>query len=587
MLSVARPSIRPFLFSLFIFLASAGSIFGQCGSLGANSTSWTDLAATQNFSTAGNWSNGAPTNALNTCIVNGTAGAPTTVSLTPGVNGSVLSLEVDANNTLNIGSGSDLFVSGPQIINGGAINFTAGAGNSVFQLEASTTLSGGGVLTLATTGAGTALITGASAGLTLTNQGAIEGAGAIGGSAGFTVINQGTILANVSGQNLTIGGEVVDTTVNNSGGNMTGNSGGTIVLGAVDQFLEGTNTTVQGGTLNGTLATSAAGDAVVVLDGSTHGALTIASGAVYTNGNNSYLYTLGSIVNNGTINITSAGNNSILGLNGNTTLSGTGVLNLSTTVGGAALIVQNSGGLTLTNQSTIAGYGSIGNGGGLAVNNQGTINANVSGQTLTLNGTGGVANTALLEATNGGTLLISGATVNNSGGNITGNGGTVELGGNGIIQGGTLNGTLSTIAGATGTLDGTTSGPITISAGSTYTDSGTLLTKGTITNNGNINVTAATLELSTNTTLNGTGTVTLSGGTITGAAGGLTLTNGANSTIQGAGTIGGSANFTVMNQGTILANVSGQNLAIGGEVVDTTVNNLGGNITGNGGGTVT
>jgi hypothetical protein len=154
-LSVPRLS----LVSLTIFFASAGSIFGQCGSLGANSTSWTGLAGTQNFSTAGNWNPSAPTNALNTCIINGTAGSPTTVSLTPGVNGSVLSLEVDANNTLNVGNNSNLFVFGAQIINGGAINLTAGANNSALELETTTALSGGGVLTLATTGAGTAVIT--------------------------------------------------------------------------------------------------------------------------------------------------------------------------------------------------------------------------------------------------------------------------------------------------------------------------------------------------------------------------------------------------------------------------------------------
>ena len=62
---------------------------------------------------------------------------------------------------------------------------------------------------------------------------------------------------------------------------------------------------------------------------------------------------------------------------------------------------------------------------------------------------GGLSNTGLLEATNGGILQVNGVTVNNAGANITANSGsTVQLFDGTVIQGGTLNnigGTLGTL----------------------------------------------------------------------------------------------------------------------------------------------
>jgi len=205
----------------------------------------------------------------------------------------------------------------------------------------------------------------------------IQGGGEIGDN-GLSVINQGVIQATIAGQPLFIGGAAGNAVVvNNQGGNITGNGGTITLFGAA---------VLQGGTLNGTLATF--GGNTGVLDGVTNGALTLASGAVYTNPNASNLFVKGNLVNNGIIAVTAGGNATVLGLTGNTTLSGTGAVTLS---GGAnAIINQQVAGLTLTNQETIQGAGVIGNGGGLALNNQGTVNANVSGGTLTLNGTGGV-----------------------------------------------------------------------------------------------------------------------------------------------------------------------------------------------------
>src|SRR5258708_9834806 len=167
-----------------------------------------------------------------------------------------------------------------------------------------------------------------------------------------------------------------------------------------------------------------------------------------------------------------SGANGLMNLDSNVTLTGGGTVTLSAaTGGGSAFIKQGVGGVTLTNTNdVIQGTGIIGNG-GLTLKNQATINANTSsGQAaIVLNGSGGVTNTGLLEATNGGTLSIQNS-ITNTGGNITASGtsSTVVLNG-ASITGGTLNstggGTIET-GGSGATLDGSTAaGAVTLSGG--------------------------------------------------------------------------------------------------------------------------
>ena len=326
----------------------------------------------------------------------------------------------------------------------------------------------------------------------------------------------------------------------------------------------------------------------------------------------------GTISNAGEIIINGGGgSNTYLLLGANTTLSGGGTVTLSTVSGGGSAIIQGSG-FTLTNSNnTIEGSGIIGNG-SLALVNQsgGVIDANSSGQALLLNGSGGITNSGLLEATNSGILNVDGGVVNNAGGNITANGGTVQLYGGTDIQGGTLNslnsGTLGTPGGNTATLDGSTAnGAVTLSTGSTYTTGlgaqttllGTINNKGTFLVNGG-NGSNSYLLLGANTTLQGGGTVTLStnpsnGGNAIIQGSGLTLTN-TNNLIQGAGIIG-NGSLTFVNESTVDANVSSQALLLNGSggitnsglleatnsgilnVGGVVVNNAGGNITANGG----
>jgi hypothetical protein len=373
----------------------------------------------------------------------------------------------------------------------------------------------------------------------------------------------------------------------------------------------------------GTNACITDGTSAVTLNGAgTVANLQVGSGNSLTLNQNSQLSVSGpQVINAGQIGINGGGGtNTLLLLDGNTTLSGTGTLTMNVAGGGgSAFIQQGVGGVTLANQSTIQGAGVIGNG-GLALSNSGTINANSSGQGLLLDGSGGITNTSLLEASNGGILQLDAVTVNNAGGNITANGAgaSVQLFGSAVIQGGTLNNNggafFGTPQGNVAYLDGSTgAGAVTING--TYTsdlNTDTYL-RGTINNNGNIQLNGGSgtnselLIDSTNVTLQGGGTVTLStaggGGNaiIAQAVGGTTLTN-VNNTIQGEGIIGVNG-LTLVNQATVNANVSGQVLLLdNGAVTNTgtleasnggilqisgdTVNHAGGNITANAGSSV-
>src|SRR5262249_13925631 len=137
----------------------------------------------------------------------------------------------------------------------------------------------------------------------------------------------------------------------------------------------------------------------------------------------------GSIVNKGTIQLNGgAGGNGILQISGNTTLSGGGTVFLDAASASGSAVLRGSN-LPLTNNANlIPGAGFLGDSGALSVVNKATIDADAPGQTvLAVNqGNGGVTNTGLLEATNGGTLHLFN-TIANAGGNITASGGTVSV----------------------------------------------------------------------------------------------------------------------------------------------------------------
>jgi YVTN family beta-propeller protein len=490
-----------------------------------------------------------------------TFGRLTIVGTYTGADGSTTSLKGTINNT-------------------GTIQLNEAGHNTFLSMATPVSLIGSGAVTLNTTVAGGTAIINQSGG-TLTNvDNTLQGTGVI-GSNGLVVTNQGTINANVPGTG--------SLTLNPSGftnqGLLAATSGGTLVLsgstivngtgtiqvnGATStvQFVSGA--TIQGGTLASLNSGLLTNPSTITLDGSTaQGSLTIAGTFVGANGSTTSLK--GTIVNTGAIQINETANNTFLSMATPVSLTGNGTVTLSTGGPGGTAIINQAGG-TLTNVSnTLQGTGVIGSN-NLSLTNQGTIDANVSGPgSLTLNPSG-FTNQGLLEATSGGTLVLSGSTITNGAGTIQVNGATstVQFVSGATIQGGTLataNGGLLTIAGgSTMTLDGsTTQGSLTLAGTYVGANGSTTVLKGTINNTGaiQINETANNTFLSMATpsvSLTGNGTVTLSTGGSGGTAiinqDGGTLTN-VNNTLQGAGVIG-SNGLSVTNQGTINANTPTQ-----------------------------
>ena len=518
------------------------------------------------------------------------------------------------------------------IDNAGSIEQIGGNGqNGILDVVSPVTLTGGGTVTLdtiATNGANAYL---EGSGQTLTSNNTIQGTGII-GNGSLALINNGLIDATPEGGTSTLtfnsSGEVTNTTTMEATGGATlfignplvDNAGGNITVVGSASTVDLSNTTVQGGTLNN----SGGGTLDLInstLDGSTQGALTISTGSTVTSVDNATSALLGSIVNKGLIQLNGGnGQNGALLINSSTvTLSGSGTVTLDTVAnnGGSAYIEGNGNTLTNTN-NTIQGTGIIGNG-SLALINQHVIDATPEGgtSTLTLNGSGGVTNTATLEATAGGSLVIYN-TVNNTGGNITVSGSTSGAQLNGAtVEGGTLNnstgGSLDTVGSAI--LDGSTHGALTISSGSTYTasDNATTYLLGSIVNQGLLLLNGGNAQNgflvinSSSVTLSGTGALTLetfanNGGAAYIQGNGNTLTNSTN-TIQGTGVIG-NGSLALINNHVIDAMVEGGTLGTatltlngsGGVTntdlleasagatlaIETNVTNTGANITANG-----
>ena len=478
--------------------------------------------------------------------------------------------------TIRVGASTTLSLQVGAITNAGTIQVNGGGGsNGILDIHTNAmTLSGGGTVNLTTTsGGGNASLTGN--GYTLTNvDNTIQGTGIVG--SGGTLVNGGTINANssagigtltlpgaVTNSNGAIGGLleatnggtlVIQSTVNNANGNITvGDNTSTVQLAGA---------TIQGGTLNNT----AGGHLVSVggiLDGNTS-AVTI-NGTLLADHANTLIR--GTMTNHGTLQVNGGGgSDGNLLVNSNTlTLNGGGTVNLTTAFGGGNASITGNG-YTLTNvDNTIQGTGIVGSGGTLV--NGGTINANSSAGIGTLTLPGAVTNSngaigGLLEATNGGTLVIQ-STVNNANGNITvgDNTSTVQLAG-ATIQGGTLNNTAGGhLVSVGGILDGNTSA-VTIN-GTLLADHANTLIRGTITNHGTLQVNGGggsdgNLLVNSNTlTLNGGGTVNLTtafgGGNASVTGNGYTLTN-VDNTIQGTGIVGSGG--TLVNGGTVNANSS-------------------------------
>jgi fibronectin-binding autotransporter adhesin len=288
--------------------------------------------------------------------------------------------------------------------NNSAGSVVVGAGSAilnetVFNNNAGASFNNAGIFTNSPNSSG-AFFTN-NVGATFTNSGVFDGTGMIKNYATLTNAGTGTL------------SQVID------------NFGGTISNGAGNVIL-GAGSVIQGGTLNaGTGAISFGNN--VTFDGSTaYGAVTI-QGTLSGNPNlASPALMQGTINNEGTISlIAPSSSNGYLVLNGATTLQGGGTVVLSN-----SFITEFAVVATFTNvDNTIQGDGGITPVG--AFLNGGTVNANVSGQTLRIQGFP-TTNTGLMEATGGGVLefdYVGGVSNASSGSVVAGAGSTITNGG--------------------------------------------------------------------------------------------------------------------------------------------------------------
>jgi hypothetical protein len=533
------------------------------GGGGSSNTDWSD---------ASNWNNGAITSGENIAI--GLTTAATTISNNEDFTIGTLTLS-NTGDSVTIQNNSQVAVGG-NISNAGTITINAGGNTTGLNLSNSLTLSGNGTIDL-TSGNGqySGYIFG-TGGSVLTTSSNIAGVGTV-GNGELNFANSGTINANISGQTLTVNPDTCPTcTVNTNTGTLEATGGGTLALnnGTWTQTGAGKITAAAGSTVDlennvsitgGTLSTTGTG---VIYDAANNDVFltNVTNTGNYTLQNNTATEINGTLTNTGTITVDAGGNTTELYLTGNTTLSGSGTVVLTSSNNQWTGSFNGVSGSVLTNESTITGWGTIGNGELLIANaSNGVINSNISGGNILVNPDTSVTSTnaGLMEATNGGTLTMSNGTWTNTGTiEAVGTGSSVVLTSNASITGGTVestgSGTVINAANNNVFLTGLT-------LAGTYDVQNNAATEinGTITNNGVINLqgTGNTTELYVTTAGTSTATLSGSGSVVLGTGAGNQL-SGAGGTsliidqnVSGVGNIGAGV-LTLTNNSTIDANIS-------------------------------
>ncbi len=525
------------------------------GALGGSSSS--DLAVTTSgsVSTAIPFATSAAT--LRNLTVNlGTSSGSVMLGSGLTVNGNITLTSGNLNlngNSLTIGSGGNLSLSGTSALTGSAtsdlavmsssslssaLNFTTG-GNTLRNLtintgsSATTTLGDNltvnGTLALSN---GTLALNGNSLTLGTGSNLTVAGTGAIAGSStsDITILSTGSL---TGGLTFTGSGNTLRNLTVNMGSGATVNLGsslniaGTLALSNGTLHLNGrgltlgssANLTVAG---TGALGGNSTSDLAITTSGSLSTAIPFATSSA--------------TLRNLTVNLGTGSGSVMLGsgltINGNITLT-SGNLNLN----GNPLTIGSGGNLSLSGTSALTGSATS----DLAVMTSGSLSSalrfTTGGNTLrnlTIN-TGGSATTTLGDnLTVNGTLSLSNGTLALNGNSLTlGAGSNLTVAGSGAIAGGT---TSDITILSTGSLTG----------GLTFTGSGNTLRNLTI-NMGS----GATANLGSS--LNIAGTLALSNGTLHLNGRGLTLGSAANLTVAGSGALGGNStsDLAIMTSGGI------------------------------------
>ena len=486
--------------------------------------------------------------------------------------------------TVTLSSGSNLSVSNDGLfINTGLTNngtVTLANGSYMTPETASATISGTGTIVVnsgTTLGTQNALVLGANQTVVgagnvgnnntvITNNGLISGnvaggdlvidpAGGNGGvGAGNGVgtngnsafYNTGTVQANGATAALTLNGGQYD----NTGALMQAVNGGSLVLGNDVRIISGTLTSdatsaisasggiqyLQNTTLSSGSNLSVSNDGLFINTGLTNnGTVTLANGSYMTPETASA--TIGGtgtiVVNSGT----TLGTQNALVLGANQTVVGAGnVGNNNTVITNNGLISGNvaGGDLVIDPAGGNGGVsGGLGSGGGAAFLNAGTVQANGAAAALTLNG-GQYDNTgALMQAVNGGSLVL----------------------GNDVrIISGTLTSDATSAISASGGIQYLQNTTLSSGSNLSVSNDGLFINTG-LTNNGTVTLANGSYMTpeTASATISGTGTIVVNSGTTLGTQNALVL--GANQTVVGAGNIGNN-NTIITNNGLISGNVN-------------------------------
>ena len=212
--------------------------------------------------------------------------------------------------------------------------------------------------------------------------------------------NTGTLQSSAGGV-LTVNGSAVD------------NTGGQVIA------QDGSEVRFAGSQLTaGTLSTEGSGQLTVTASSNVGFTNTTINGSLVTE-NNSDTEISGTIASSGTIQVTAGSSSTDIEVQtGGATLTGGGTVQL---VGGNAGINGVDGSTLTIGDHTIEGQGSIGeNTIGIVNSSSGLINANIDGETLTIDAStlGGVDNDGVIQSSDEGVLRIAGTSVDNADGLI-------------------------------------------------------------------------------------------------------------------------------------------------------------------------
>jgi hypothetical protein len=490
---------------------------------------------------------------LDGATINGGALNASGGNVVAAVSGSQLSGNISHTGTLQVNSGAILNVNSGTFTNTGnvLIKQPAGASLATLRLNGYTTFTGGGAIQLSNP---TLSVFDSPSGYTATQAvgHTTHGTGVI----SLPFANHGLVSADAAGQTLTQSSNSIT-----NDGTLQATSGGTYVLANASVSNAGGFIKANGGNVQ--LNASLVSGGTLLRTGSSYIEVTNNStlsdvthtGLLRVNSNKVLTLIGTTTTNTGTIQVRETGGNAAAALQVQSyvTLAGTG--NVLLTDAAQSSIISPSG-YTLTQAAThsILGTGQT----ALPTVNHGLVNANVSGQPLTMSNT--IVNDGTLTATNGGKLVLNNATLSSTG-TVLANGGDVfahnsdlqanafaTTGGSRVILDGanTVNGIVNK-----GAMQ--VNGATIQSFNNAFTDSGTITIRDTTAG-------AADMRISNYVTVNGNGTIRLTHGqdALIESPFGYSFTQAAGHTIRGTGKIG----VIYVNQGDTWADVADSTLLI-------------------------